>query len=102
MTEYNLTHQLENAFSSFPDHKAISFFRNGMLDSAVTYEELNFQIALFMENLPPYALNKGDRVMLYMEKSLMWVIAYLSLLRMGVICVPLNPGFTKKELAYLR
>ena len=44
---------------------------------------------------------KTDRVILCIQKSLIFVIAHLALQKIGAIAVPLNPGFKKSELDYL-
>jgi malonyl-CoA/methylmalonyl-CoA synthetase len=44
---------------------------------------------------------KGDRVVLFLNKSLLFVVAHLSLQKIGDIAVPLNPGFKPSEMAYL-
>ncbi len=101
MPDYQFNTLLDNAFSSFSANTAIRFYRSGTLETKLTYGGLDAQVNLFSARLLPYCVKKGDRVILLMEKSLIWVVAYLSLLRMGVVLVPLNPGFTKRELAYL-
>ncbi len=44
---------------------------------------------------------KSDRVILCIQKSLIFVVAHLALQKIGAICVPLNPGFKKSEMDYL-
>ena len=46
-------------------------------------------------------VKKGDRVILFIEKSVMFVVAHLALQKLGAISVPLNPGFKKSEMDYL-
>ncbi len=46
-------------------------------------------------------VKKGDRVILYLPKSLAFVVSHLALQKIGAIGVPLNPGFKKSEMAYL-
>ena len=46
-------------------------------------------------------VEKADRVILFIPKSLIFVVAHLALQKIGAIAVPLNPGFKKSELEYL-
>jgi len=46
-------------------------------------------------------LKKGDRVILFLPKSLIFVVAHLALQKMGAVGIPLNPGFKKSEMEYL-
>ncbi len=46
-------------------------------------------------------VEKGDRVILFIPKSLIFVIAHLALQKLGAISVPLNPGFKQSEMQYL-
>jgi acyl-CoA synthetase (AMP-forming)/AMP-acid ligase II len=44
---------------------------------------------------------KGDRVLLVSENSFFWVVAYLGILRAGLVCVPLPPTISPQELDYI-
>ncbi len=106
MPEAHVGIQLEKAFEGSGQKKAISFYRGSRLETSITYASLDEQITLFTRYLcsrdqSTQLLKKGDRVILLMEKSIIWVVAYFSLLRLGMVAVPLNPGFKKQELAYL-
>jgi malonyl-CoA/methylmalonyl-CoA synthetase len=45
-------------------------------------------------------LKKGDRIILYMQKSMEQVLFHLGIQKAGAISVILNPGFKKEELTY--
>ncbi|MCP3873141.1 MAG: AMP-binding protein [Desulfobacteraceae bacterium] len=93
--------RFEDVFKSFGDKKAISFFRNGKLETQLTYTKFYNDINRVANFLSRYALKKGDRVILMLEKSVVNAVAYFALLKTGVIVVPINPGFKKDELEYL-
>jgi len=83
------------------DTPAISFLRDGKLETGVSYIELNRhsnRMACVFQDL---GIEKGDRVLLFIPKSLIFVTAHLALQKIGAIAVPLNPGFKKSELSYL-
>lgn len=46
-------------------------------------------------------LRKGDRVVLISDNSLFWVVAYLGILRAGLVCVPLPPTTSARDLDYV-
>ena len=90
-----------NAFSTRGDKKAISFFRNGVVETEISYLELDRDSNRMANTLRDLNVNKGDRVILFLEKSLIFVIAHLALQKIGAVAVPLNPGFKKSEMEYL-
>lgn len=92
---------LQKAFEKYGKTPAISFYRQGIMESRITYCELDTKAAEFSRFLCSFSLNKGDRIILLLEKSLTWVAAYLGVLRNGLVAVPLNPGFRPEELEYL-
>lgn len=81
--------------------KAISFFRDGTLETQLSYTELNREIDQFARLLLIREVRKGDRVILLIDKSLTAVVATFALQKIGAIAVPLNPGFKQAELEYL-
>jgi malonyl-CoA/methylmalonyl-CoA synthetase len=80
---------------------AISFFRGGMVETEMSYSELNQDSNRMAGFFLDLGIKKGDRVILYLEKSLVFVVAYLGLQKIGAIAVPLNPGFKSSEMSYL-
>ena len=80
---------------------AISFLRKGMVETEITYGELNQDSSRMANTFLDRGVRKGDRVVLYLPKSLGFVVAHLALQKIGAIGVPLNPGFKKSEMAYL-
>ena len=45
-------------------------------------------------------VERGDRIILFLPKSLVCVVITIALQRIGAIAVPLNPGFTPSEMTY--
>lgn len=97
----SLSGRFDNSFNSFTNKDAITFFRSGKIETRLTYSSLQKDVNQFVSFLSAYDLKKGDRVILLLEKSVITIVAYLALLKTGVIVVPLNPGFKKNELDYL-
>ena len=81
-------------------NKAVLFLRKGKLESEITYSFLQ-QISNRVANaLIDMGLKKGERVILYMPKSMEQVIFHIGVQKTGAISVILNPGFKKEEMTY--
>jgi malonyl-CoA/methylmalonyl-CoA synthetase len=83
------------------DRTALVFLRNGHIETEMTYHDLGRQVNGCKAALLERGVAKGDRVVLFLNKSVFFVIAHLAVLKSGAIAVPLNPGFTKTEMDYL-
>jgi malonyl-CoA/methylmalonyl-CoA synthetase len=92
---------LEDAFSRQGDKTALTFLRDGHIETELTYRQLDRDAdrcrAAFLE----MGVGKSDRVVLFLNKSVFFVIAHLALQKIGAIAVPLNPGFKPAEMDYL-
>ena len=89
------------SFSIFGEKKVIRFLRDGIIETEISYQELDKDSNRLANTFLGLGVNKGDRVILYLQKSLIFVAAYLGLQKIGAIAVPLNPGFKKSEMSYL-
>ena len=88
-------------FSSCKDKPAITFLRDGRVETQISYIELNQHSSRMAGLFQSMGVAKGDRVILFIPKSVIFVVAHLALQKLGAISVPLNPGFKKSELKYL-
>jgi len=80
--------------------EAILFLRKGKIESRTTYSSLQ-QISNRVANaLIEMGLKQGERVILFMPKSMEQVIFHLAIQKVGAISVILNPGFKKDEMVY--
>ena len=82
-----LHESVDAAAERTPDHPAFVF-----LDRSITYAELSVQTASFARTLHEQGVRRGDRVALYLNKSLESAIALFGSLRAGAAYVPLDPG----------
>ena len=80
---------------------AISFLRRGELETEISYLQLHQDSNRLAHELQKLGIKKTDRVILWIQKSLIFVVAHLALQKIGAISVPLNPGFKKSEMDYL-
>jgi malonyl-CoA/methylmalonyl-CoA synthetase len=81
--------------------KAVTFLRNGEIESEISYLQLHQDSNRMARRFQELGVSKTDRVILCIQKSLIFVIAHLALQKIGAIAVPLNPGFKKSEMDYL-
>ena len=94
--ETNLYYNLEVSAARFPNKDAIVFY-----DSKTTYAELNRQVnklAGFLQQR--CGIKRGDRVLLYMQNSPQFIVAYYAILRADAMVVPVNPMNLTAELAH--
>ncbi|KPJ75146.1 MAG: hypothetical protein AMJ54_15810 [Deltaproteobacteria bacterium SG8_13] len=79
----------------------MSFYRGDTLETEVSFRDLEADSNRLANGFLHLGVTRGDRVILYLEKSLIFIAAYLALLKIGAIAVPLNPGFKESEMDYL-
>ena len=89
------------SFLTYSEKPAITFLRDGKIESEISYFELNRDTNRLASAFLNRGIKKGDRVVLFIQKSLFFVVAHLALLKIGAVVVPLNTGFKKSELQYL-
>ena len=80
--------------------EAILFIRKGKLESQVSSSHLHQISNRVAWRLMEIGLKKGDRVILFMPKSIEQVILHLGIQKVGAISVILNPGFKKDEMEF--
>ncbi len=101
MENMSLYEKFEKSFLTHKKKIAITFVRNGKPETEISYEKLLEDCRILAGIFTDMGVQKGDRVILYLPKSLFFVAAYLGILKTGAIAVPLNPGFKKSEMEYL-
>lgn len=83
------------------EKKAIGFLRDGKEETELSYLDLDRDSNRAASVFSEMGIKKGDRAILFLEKSLAIVVAHLGLQKLGAISVPLNPGFKRTEMEYL-
>jgi fatty-acyl-CoA synthase len=90
----NLFYNLEVSARRYPHKPAFVYY-----DNALTFPELEAEATRLAGYLQQRcAVGAGDRVLLYMQNSLQFVIAYYAILRANAVVVPLNPMNLTEEL----
>ena len=101
MHQKSINAWFESICSKRGGKKAITFLRDGITETEITYSELKRDVSLFADTLQDQGIYKGDRVVLFLEKSIIFVVAHLALQAIGAVSIPLNTGFKKGEMQYL-
>ena len=76
-----------------------ALFLDGV-DGRLHYREVPQRTGQMLSLLQQSGVQKGDRVVVQVEKSIEAVLLYLACLRAGAIYIPLNTAYTPKELGY--
>ncbi len=92
MSAESLTDCFNDAFLASGEKKAITFLRDGEIETEISYFELNQDSNRLAHTFHAGGVEKGDRVILFIQKSVIFVVAHLALQKIGAIAVPLNPG----------
>ena len=95
-----LVHLFDQTALRLGTREAILFIRKGRLESRISYSRLHQISNRVARGLMEMGLKKGERVILFMPKSIEQVILHLGIQKVGAISVILNPGFKKEEMDY--
>lgn len=93
---YLLTHTIRHSATKFPDKTA---FRAG--NASITYSDLVTQANQLANLLLALGVKKGDRVGIYLNKSLESAIAVYGIMSAGAAFVPLDPTAPASRTQFL-
>ena len=80
----------------YPDKAAVIFY-----DTILTYRELHAEVLALAGYLQHQCgVQRGDRVLVDMQNSPQWLIAYFAILRADAMVVPVNPMLLTDELRH--
>jgi long-chain acyl-CoA synthetase len=71
------------------------------LGEVYRYEQLREISEKLAASLHHRGLSRGDKAILYLSNSPQWVIAWLALLRIGALAIPISPIYTPVDLRYM-
>lgn len=86
---------LEISARRYPDRPAVIFY-----DASLSYSQLLQEVETMAGYLQSQGVGKGDRVLLYMQNSPQYVIAYYGILRADAVVIPVNPMNRAAELEH--
>lgn len=91
-----LYEHLETNAQRYPDKVAVNYY-----GSQVTYAVLNERVKCFAGYLQQQAnVQAGDRILISMQNSVAFIVAYYAILRCDAVVVPVNPMNKALELEW--
>jgi fatty-acyl-CoA synthase len=90
-----LSDNLEITARRYPHKTAIIYY-----GTEIPYRELLQEVDGIAAYLVGQGVQKGDRVLLYMQNSPQFIIAYYAILRASAVVVPVNPMNVTEELTH--
>ncbi len=96
LPEKSVYHNLQVSAERYPEKTAIIYYGTD-ISYARLHDEAN-ALAGYLQN--DLGVEKGDRVVLYMQNSPQFVISYYAILRADAVVVPANPMLLTGELAH--
>lgn len=91
---------IQEAAKRYPDKIAVQMKVDDTY-SRFTYRDLLKNIASAARALSEHGIAKGDRIVLLSENRPEWIMAYLSVVSLGAVIVPLDAQLTDKEINLL-
>jgi len=88
--------QFERACRDFSDSPALVY-----LGKKYTYAQLHESAERLAASLHDLGVARGDKAILYLANSPQWVMAWLALLRIGTMAIPISPIYTNVDLQYM-
>lgn len=83
-----------------PEKVALDF-RSDALHTEWSYATLHEMVARLAAGLQAWGLRKGDRVAFFCGNSPEFVVAYLAVVRLGAVMVPINLRYRTRELGHI-
>jgi long-chain acyl-CoA synthetase len=88
------------AYRSNSNRQAL-YYKKDTLFATLTYRQLYVQSLQFSRILEQHKLNPGDAVVIILENTPLWPVAFLGLNSLGLVAVPLNTSLTQDEILSL-
>ncbi|HET7479063.1 MAG TPA: long-chain fatty acid--CoA ligase [Rubrobacteraceae bacterium] len=96
LPQTSVYHNLEVSASRYPEKTAIIYY-----GTEIPYKRLLDEVNALAGYLQrELGVEKGDRVLLYMQNSPQFVMAFYAVLRLGAVVVPVNPMLVTNELTH--
>ena len=92
---------LKTCFKKHDEKTAISFLRGNRIETCMSFRDLDLDSNKIANLFLKKGIRQSDNIVLLLDKSLVFIVVYIALQKIGAVCVPLNPGFKKSELTYL-
>jgi len=96
MTAWSIYQTFEEIANTASNKTALVY-----LGEKFTFSDLKELVEKLAIGLYVLGIEEGSRVVLYMPHCPQWVIAWLALLKIGALPVPLTPIYTSRDLEYI-
>ncbi|HSM68868.1 MAG TPA: long-chain fatty acid--CoA ligase, partial [Xanthomonadales bacterium] len=91
-----ITRQFQDTVERHPGKTCLIY-----LGSSFSYAQIDGMVAALARSLLEMGIHPGDRVIVYLPNLPQWVIAWLALLRIGAVAVPITPYYVPYDLTYI-
>ena len=88
--------RFEQMCQKYPHKPAIIY-----VGEKFSFRELNELSDKFATGLSDLGVRQNDKVFVYLPNCIQWVIAYMAILKMGAVVVPVSPIYTPGEITYM-
>jgi len=88
--------QFEKVCRDFPEKLALIY-----LGKTYKFSKLREAAENLAANLHHQGVKRGDKAILYLSNCPQWLIAWLALVRIGAVAVPISPIYTPIDLKYM-
>ena len=96
LPQTSLSYNVEVSATRFPNKPFIVYY-----DTVISYAEFRDEVERIAGWLQQdCGVQTGERVLLYMQNSPQWVLAYYAILRANAVVVPINPMNRREELRH--
>ena len=92
-----LNYTLDTSIEKYADLPAICM----ATETPLTYREFGDRIYALAANLASEGVKKGDHIALLGENSPNWGVAYLAIVRLGAIAVPILPDLPEADVHHI-
>lgn len=92
-----LNYVIDSSCSKYKDNPAIGM----AMEKPLTYGEFHERILALATRMQKEGIGKGDRVAILGENSHNWGMAYLAIVRLGAIAVPILPDLPESDVHHI-
>ena len=92
-----LNYILDASADKFSDRPAIGM----AMEQSISYAGMHHRVLLLAERLLRDGVEKGDRVAILAENSDQWGVAYLAIVRIGAVVVPILPDMPEGDVRHI-
>lgn len=97
LSSFTMKNLFERSVLLYGDKDALGFVEQ----KAMSYQELAHKVKEMSLLLKEHGVKKGDKVALLSENTPHWAVAYLSIVTIGAVVVPILPDFHPSEITHI-